>query len=88
MILITPPEPKENSKEKAYDSSIKRIPHRMIAVEDRGPSLSPLPQGFPGPICSPMAWRSSDLREMPQYVYELTATDVKERDEALQVFKS
>ncbi|KAG5650327.1 hypothetical protein H0H81_012613 [Sphagnurus paluster] len=54
------------------------------------PSLpnTPLPEGFPKKLVSPLMWEGKDWTEEKQWVYEMTPEHLKEIDEAVKHFRS
>lgn len=54
------------------------------------PSLlsTPLPEGFPKKLDSPLVWEGKDWQSEKQWVYELNADELKEIDDAARHFHS
>jgi hypothetical protein len=52
------------------------------------PSLvkTPLPEGFPAKVESPLVWEGKDFKNEAQWVYNLTESDLKEIDDAVKHF--
>lgn len=53
------------------------------------PSLpnTPLPEGFPSQVDHPSVWEGKDWTHEEQWVYRLSAVELKEIDDALTHFK-
>jgi hypothetical protein len=47
----------------------------------------PLPEGFPKTLVSDFVWEGKDLEKTYQYVYELSAEEIREIEEAVRHFK-
>ncbi|KAG2022353.1 taurine catabolism dioxygenase TauD [Coprinopsis cinerea AmutBmut pab1-1] len=60
---------------------------RRLAEDPSLPS-TPLPQGFPSKLRSPLAWEGKDWTDESQWVYQLSEAELKELDDAVQSFKA
>lgn len=60
---------------------------RRLAEDPSLPS-TPLPDGFPKRLESPLVWEGSDWKDEKEWVYELNAEQLKEIDDALKHFQS
>jgi hypothetical protein len=47
---------------------------------------TPLPEGFPAKVESPLVWEGKDFKNEAQWVYNLTESDLKEIDDAVKHF--
>ncbi|RDB25525.1 hypothetical protein Hypma_006210 [Hypsizygus marmoreus] len=56
-------------------------------AEDPSLPNTPLPEGFPKSLDSPLVWQGSDWKEEKEWVYELNADQLKEIDDALKHFR-
>jgi hypothetical protein len=58
---------------------------RRLAAD---PSLATtaLPEGFPKTLNSPLVWEGTDWKDEKQWVYELSAAELKEIDDAVKHF--
>lgn len=54
--------------------------------EDPSLPLTALPEGFPSQLDSPLVWEGKDWDSEKQWVYELSAAQLKEIDDAVHHF--
>lgn len=67
-----------------HDKYLARVQRRL-----KGGNLErTLPPGFPAELKSPLVWDNTDIAERFNWTYELTASDLKEIEQALEHFKS
>lgn len=66
------------------DRWFKRTAQRL--VDDPTLLSTPLPEGFPQKLDSPLVWEGKDWKNESQWVYNLNAADLKEIDEAVHHF--
>lgn len=59
---------------------------RRLAEDPSLPS-TPLPEGFPKKLESPLVWQGSDWKDEKEWVYELSTVQLKEIDDALKHFR-
>ncbi|KAG5646882.1 hypothetical protein DXG03_001958 [Asterophora parasitica] len=59
---------------------------RRLAEDPSLPS-TPLPEGFPKKLESPLVWEGSDFKDEEEWVYNLTPEHLKEIDDALKHFR-
>lgn len=62
----------------------KRTAQRL--AEDPTLLSTPLPSGFPQKLDSPLVWEGKDWKNESQWVYNLSAVELKEIDEAVHYF--
>ncbi|KAG6829270.1 hypothetical protein H0H92_005090 [Tricholoma furcatifolium] len=60
---------------------------RRLAEDPTLPN-TPLPEGFPEKVESPLVWQGSDWKGEKEWVYELNSDQLKEIDDALKHFRS
>lgn len=70
----------------SYDNYIERRARRLAENPDL--PNAPLPRGFPNRVDGPIVWGGKDWKSEDQWVYRLSAAELKEIDDALQQFKS
>ncbi|KAG6855850.1 hypothetical protein H0H87_010002 [Tephrocybe sp. NHM501043] len=91
------PEPHENTTASAsaqqpdiqYHPNEAKWKARTARRLAENPSLpqTPLPEGFPAKVDSPLVWQGSDWKDEKEWVYELNADQLKEIDDALKHFR-
>ena len=56
-------------------------------AEDPSLPLTPLPEGFPQVLESPLVWEGKDWKDESQWTYNLSEAELKEIDAALKHFR-
>lgn len=63
---------------------LKRTAKRL--ADDPTLLSTPLPEGFPQKLESPLVWEGKDYKDDSQWVYDLSPAELKEIDEAVHHF--
>ncbi|KAG6839151.1 hypothetical protein C0991_005406 [Blastosporella zonata] len=91
----SPLEPRVHEKTPANQPDIEYHPDEVKwkartarrLAEDPSLLSTPLPDGFPAQVDSPLVWQGSDWKDEKEWVYELNPEQLKEIDDALKHFR-
>lgn len=73
----------------AYHPDLDKYQNRTALRLRLNPTLpgTPVPSGWPSKLNGPIVWEGKDWTSESQWVYKLTAEELKEIDHAIDAFK-